>query len=477
MAICSFFMQGRCKFGDKCWNEHPRDGRHQGHNRYQSHASAASSNWNSSGQRYVQPSNFSKNLTWTNKDNDRRSYESGSTDNRNRSSKSNAPSGFFSAQNRFGALANQEHARDSGQDKEGSPLSDIVQDLETWESSGQWLLSVYCYLKDQRHLSGFSDISPEELRLEFYTSHKEGHLQNYVNSVQQLVNQWKQRVHEIKNWNQSISALLNQLTKPSTATAPTGFGGTQPSGSFGGAQPSGSFGTVQPSGSFGGTQQPASFGGTQPSGFGSSGTSANKTVTAATFSFKLDSNSAAPNSGASTGFPTAPAAPAFNNKPSFGFNNTGATSAASFSFAPATTSDGAASTFSGFGSASSSIGASGFGSSASTGFGKAAVTGGFGSNVGASSTFGGTTSTSGFGAGPTGDSNLSTPGTLFGQVVTVSGVSQAVTTSSADFMSSGALFTPRNELSQEDLVQFEAKMFTIGRVPLLPPPVDLLTLK
>ncbi|XP_069811880.1 nucleoporin NUP42-like [Dendropsophus ebraccatus] len=443
MAICSFFLQGRCKFGDRCWNEHPRDGRHQGHNRYQSE----SSNWNSSSQRYVQPSSFSKNLTWT-RDNDR-SFGSGSGDNRNRSSKPNEPPGFFSPQNRFGALANQEHARESGQDKEENLIVDIIKDMEMWESSGQWMLSVYCVLKEQRHLSGFTDISPEELRLECYTSHKDGNLQNYMNSVQQLVTQWKQRIRDIKNMNPSSnSALLSQLTKPPSVTAPSTFAAPQQSGSFGGPQ---------------------------QTGFGTSNISANMPVSAASFNFKPDTNTAAPNAG--------PTAPAFGNKPSFGFGNTGTVSASSFSFAPTTTSGGAASTFSGFGSASAapSMAASGFGGT---------VTGGFGSSVSAVPGFGGTpsasgfggltssTKTSGFGAVPAGAGSLSTSGTsLFGQGVTVSSASNAVSTSAADSGLSSALFTPRNELSQEDLQQFECKMFTLGKIPLLPPPADLLTVK
>lgn len=26
MTVCSFFLQGRCRYGEKCWNEHPRGG-------------------------------------------------------------------------------------------------------------------------------------------------------------------------------------------------------------------------------------------------------------------------------------------------------------------------------------------------------------------------------------------------------------------------------------------------------------------
>lgn len=26
MTVCNFFLQGRCRYGEKCWNEHPRGG-------------------------------------------------------------------------------------------------------------------------------------------------------------------------------------------------------------------------------------------------------------------------------------------------------------------------------------------------------------------------------------------------------------------------------------------------------------------
>ncbi|XP_056375738.1 nucleoporin NUP42 [Hyla sarda] len=448
MTVCSFFLQGRCKFGDRCWNEHTRDGRQPGQNRYQ----PQSSSWNASGQRHGQPPTISKNLTWT-RENDRGSYGSGSGDNRSRTSKPTAPSGFFSSQNRFSGLANQEHAKDSGQDKEDSLLADIQNDMETWESSGQWLLSVYCVLKEQRHLSGFADISPEELRLECYTALKEGKFQNYVNSVQQLVNQWKQRVRDVMNMNPSSNAaLLNQLSKPPTVAAPSAFGG----------------------------QQSGSFGSLQQTSFGTSSMSSDKPVAASSFSFKPESHTAAPNAGASSSFPSS--APMFSSQPSFGFGNKGPVSAASFSFAPTTTPGDAAST-------APSMAASGPASAVSSGFGRM-MAGGFGSSVGAAPGFGGppsaagfggfssSTKTSGFGAVPTGAISVSTPGTsLFGQGVTGSSVSSAVGTSAADSVLSTALFTPRSELSQEDLLQFESRTFTLGKVPLVSPPADLLTIK
>lgn len=30
MTVCNFYLQGRCRYGDKCWNEHPRGGNRGG---------------------------------------------------------------------------------------------------------------------------------------------------------------------------------------------------------------------------------------------------------------------------------------------------------------------------------------------------------------------------------------------------------------------------------------------------------------
>lgn len=44
MTVCNFFLQGRCRYGEKCWNEHPRGGNRGGgggfNNSYNSRPSA-----------------------------------------------------------------------------------------------------------------------------------------------------------------------------------------------------------------------------------------------------------------------------------------------------------------------------------------------------------------------------------------------------------------------------------------------------
>ncbi|XP_077347407.1 nucleoporin NUP42 [Lithobates pipiens] len=520
MVICNYFLQGRCRYGDRCWNEHPRGGggggggRQEQQSRYHyQQPPAASRTWTSSNQRYVQPSNFSKSTTWS-RDNSQTSYaqHSDSHDNRSRHYNSGSSAGSFSTQNqnRFSTLPSQDHSKDTQSDKDGSLFEDIKRDLDVWESSGQWIFSVYCINKDTSNATGFADISPEELRLEFYTARDSGNMQNYVNSVQQLATQWKQRIHAIKNTNISAqTALVKELTKPAISSAPM-------------------------------------FGGQQNSSFPTASSSASSAPqSASSFSFKPDSQ--APSAGPISSFPTASG---FANKPaigfsnavmgsaasftfagttasdgaSSGFNNTKAVSASTFSFAPTTTSGAGASAFSGFGAAATALpastsspvtgafggttAASGFGQSTTSGFGGTTAASGFGQS--ATSVFGGTTVSSGFGqsatsvfgggpstsgfGGPAANTVTSGFGSktsavsdlfkagaassattsLFGQASGASVSRPPSVTSTSEASSKNPVFTPQSELSDKELLQFVSKRFSLGNIPTCPPPADLL---
>ncbi|XP_018425593.1 PREDICTED: nucleoporin-like protein 2 [Nanorana parkeri] len=461
MAICSFFLEGRCRFGDRCWNEHPTGSRQ----------------WTSQNQRYVQPSSFSKSMTWS-RDNSQPSFpsHSDSYDNRSRQYDSGASASNFSSQNRFSNLSSQTHARETQSDKDGNLFEDIKQDLDVWESSGQWIFSAYCVIKDLRNLTGFADISPEELRLECYTARDSGNMQNYVNSVQQLASQWKQRIHTIRNTNISPqAALMNELTKPATGSVPV-------------------------------------FGGDQNSAFSTTiSSTSNAAPSANNFSFKPDSQYTAPSAGPVS------STSVFGSKPATGFSNAVTGSAASFTFAVTTASDGAsslfgnpnavtaatfsfapttssgvgASAFSGFTTATTALpastssaitsvfggttGVSDFGQSAPSVFGSVPSNSGFGVPAG-------NTVTSGFGGKTSAVSELFRTGAAssattapFGQLPAVS-VSRMPSVT-AEASSENPIFTARAELTDKELSQFEAIKFTIGNIPLRPPPANLLAVK
>ncbi|XP_062425207.1 nucleoporin NUP42 isoform X2 [Rhea pennata] len=376
--------------------------------------------WGASNQRYtnvIQPSTF-KSSTWGgSKDHGRGFFGSsdfGSLDSGSRNAD-------FS-QNRFSALMTSQNTDDGYKDEEEKLLEGIVKDMEIWESSGQWMFSSYSPMKEKPNVSGFQDFSPEELHLEYYNCRANNDIQNYIDSVQQLVKQWKSRLLQLKTLNASTrTALLSELKNAVS----------QPLPSFG-------------------------FGGQQTSGFGLSSFPVNSSSNSASnFSFKTSSGVVSASSGNTPAFGSSSVGrdpPAFGvvSSPSIphsvGFGGQSAPSAASFSFKTSETT-------------------SGFGTSGFSGFGNSSA-------VNSSSTT--PTAFGAFNAAAAASPSRSSS-TLFGQPPGGPGHNVTAAPSPvANHITSEKLFTPKMELSAEELKQFEAKKFTIGKIPLKPPPLELL---
>ncbi|NWH30400.1 NUPL2 protein, partial [Chloropsis hardwickii] len=420
MGVCQFFLRGYCRFGERCWNEHPRGGAA----RPGPPPAHGGGGWGSSNQRYsnvIQPSSFKSDTWGGSRDHGRGFFGSsdfGSSDGSSRHAD-------FS-QNRFSALASSQSVADGSKGEEERLLECVVNDMEIWESSGQWIFSCYSPMKEKPNVSGFSDILPEELRLEYYESRANNNIGNYIDAVKKLALRWKKRLRQLKALNASTKASLLSAFKST---------GTQAAPAFG-------------------------MGGQQTSSFGLSSfpVSSSSSTSASSFSFKTSSSLiSSTSSGSSPAAGSSSAAanpPAFGTTPSastprsVGFGSAAAPSAASFSFKAAATAGGfGTSGFPGFGSASA-------GSSAST------------TALPAFGAFRATAATSGSPSGAA----------LFGQSTSASGhpVTSASAAATNSSPASEKLFTPKNELSAEEWQQFEAKEFTIGKIPLKPPPLELL---
>nr|XP_033786768.1 nucleoporin NUP42 [Geotrypetes seraphini] len=420
MPVCQFFLQGRCRFGERCWNEHPRGGRQPpslgggrgGWGGQPQLQGGGRGGWGGQPQRFVQfiqPSGLHKPPSWSsNRESRRPSFGSYS-----RSRAQDGGLGF--SQNAFSALNSSQDIDDSHKDDDQKLIDVIIKDMETWESSGQWKFSSYSVAKEKLNLSGFSDFSPEELHLEYYKCRSDGNLQNYINSVQQLVTHWKNRILQLKCLDSSTRAALLQELQHSSDDAKPAFG-------FG----------VQQTVTFGSSSFPTSSG--------------NNSSNVKTFTFKptsglVDTSEASATIFGNTmtlGSKAFGALPASNASSSVGFGNFTAPPAASF----------------GFGSAP----VSNFGLPATSGF-----------DMGNSAQ-----------APPAGFGNLSSSvgpsvfGHSTGQAASGAESSASITQLVATSSTAGSLFTPRSELSAEDLKQFQAKRFALGRIPLKPPPTDLL---
>ncbi|XP_016072564.1 PREDICTED: nucleoporin-like protein 2 [Miniopterus natalensis] len=418
MTVCQFFLQGRCRFGERCWNEHP-GARGAGGGRQQQPSGSNRRGWNATSQRYssvIQPSNFSKSTPWGgSREQERRSFvsfDSGDSTDRNR--------GFGLPQNPFASSPSSDAQNDEKKFLEG-----IVKDMEIWESSGQWMFSAYSPMRKKPSISGFTDISPEELRLEYQSSLTSNNLQSYLNSIHQLINQWRNRVNELKSLNASTKiALLSDVKDGINQAAPT-FG----------------------------------FGNRQTVAFGSPGfpVSNSSSSNAQNFSFKASSGFATASSGSPSVFGNTPAfgavpstSPAITTStPIPGFGKPEITSAASFSFrTPA---------------------ASGFGLAGFSGFPAPVAAGPFGAPV--APAFGNSSSVAGFGSPGSHSHTTSKPAsdTCGSSTSTSVPVSNGSTTGNE-------LFTPKHQLTGEELEQFQSKKFTLGKIPLKPPPMELLNI-
>ncbi|XP_026088187.1 nucleoporin-like protein 2 [Carassius auratus] len=383
MTVCNFFLQGRCRYGDKCWNEHPRGGRggdFRG-NQQPSRGGYGNRVWINPSQRsggdYVQQSSFSRDGN-----NDWSRGGGGGGGGTPRDVKSSDFS--FSSQNRFSALASNTPSEKDAQSSTDD-VDTIQKDMEVWQTSGQWPFSCYSVLPGK--LSGFVEVSPEELRLEYYSGRASGDLQAYMSSVQQLADQWRSRVQELRSMSSSTRiSVISELNNPSlqTSTPGSGFGSTA-------------------------------------SGFGATSSSS---------------------SSSSTGFGAA------------GFGQ-GSQSSSTFSFAPSKT---------GFGAASSTQHASGVVSGvlaqSSSGFGCAPAASA--SSFSFSEPQASSVSVSSFSFRPS-------PGESSASAVLQSG-------SSGVFGADTALFSTHTDLTAEELKEFTSKRFTLGQIPLKPPPADLLVL-
>ncbi|KAG8514702.1 Nucleoporin-like protein 2, partial [Galemys pyrenaicus] len=369
MTVCQYFLQGRCRFGDRCWNEHP-SARGAGGGRQQQSSGSNRRGWNTTSQRYssvIQPSSFSKSSPWGgSRDQEKSSFSSfgsGTSTSRN--------SGFGLSQNPFASPSSDE------QKGEKKLLEGIVKDMEIWGSSGQWMFSVYCPVEEKPNISGTS---------EMLSDGKDG---------------------------------VNQA-------APT-FG----------------------------------FGSRQTATVGSPGFPVNNSSdNAQNFSFKTSSGFVSTPAGSPSVFGSTPAfgaAPSTSSAittstPTFGFGKAEATSAASFSFkTPA---------------------ASSFGSTGFSGFLPSVASGPVGTPV--TPVFGSGSSTAGFGSSNSHSHTAfsKSPNVAFGN----SGTSTSLPGSHGSTTTDNVLFTPKDQLSAEELEQFQSKKFTLGKIPLKPPPMELLNI-
>uniref|UniRef100_G1NHJ5 Uncharacterized protein n=1 Tax=Meleagris gallopavo TaxID=9103 RepID=G1NHJ5_MELGA len=260
----------------------------------------------------------------------------------------------------------------------------IAEDMATWESSGQWMFSCYSPVTGKPNVSGFPEFSPEEVRLEYYNCSAKEITGYYINAVNQYVQQWRNKLQELKALNASRKASMvsNAVTQPLPSL---GLRGQQ--------APSSGFPSLPVNSSSGAARLSSKAKPSVPSG----------------------SPPALGSSAAASNPPALGVMSSHSDPHPVGTGDSSAPSAAPFSLHASGTTAATATSHSGASSAS------------------AAQT-----------------------AGASGHSVTSAPSAF------------------PHGIRPGQLHTPRSELTAEELEQFKAKKFTLGKVPLKPSPADLL---
>ncbi|XP_022247450.1 nucleoporin-like protein 2 isoform X2 [Limulus polyphemus] len=174
MVICRFYLQGNCRYGSRCWNEHLPTRNLTIPNTSNSTSDTAFTQIK--GRNVTpQPVIYDRNkYTWTPKDAVQKSTNGGFS-----FTKTLEQSRTFT-QNRFAVLNQPVQQQEPQQiDSDVSLLEMVKQDILLWELGKQWPFSCYGHLKKQGCFPGFLDISPEELRWTAYYAQREGNTQSY----------------------------------------------------------------------------------------------------------------------------------------------------------------------------------------------------------------------------------------------------------------------------------------------------------
>ncbi|XP_074656336.1 nucleoporin NUP42-like [Tubulanus polymorphus] len=430
MVVCKFWTQGRCRFGDKCWHEHPSQNK----------------GFNQSSQNVF----------------------------RNQASGGKNPYVWLNSTSSTGKSNSNDQSAASPQDIIGV----ISRDVEVWQQSKMWPFSCYAYAGSLPSFPGFEDVSAEEMRYEAYVEGQATRsFNNYKNKEAHLAAENKAKQDQLKteNLNPSIKAKLlsvvEDFKKLSTAgsSAKTNLFGN--SSSSVAANKTGLFGkpvaavtgsNAQNNNPFGGSNaKPSLFNGTNV--FGGSAAQTNNNIFGG--------------SSSSSGLFTKTPAGLFGKNRSASGNNSDNLFGRSTTVTVGGLFGKVASTNVFGGNATNSNNASVATSSGNT-FGQPS-TFGFNLNNQTSSTSNINSNNKLFGGQTTGQTSLfgkvqPAQKNLFGNVPSqnASAASSSSTTvaTATGGCSRVAFYTPLSELTDAEKQQYMADKFTIGCIPVKPPP-------
>ncbi|KAL5013219.1 hypothetical protein ScPMuIL_007489 [Solemya velum] len=451
MTVCKYFLSGNCRYGNKCWNEHPEGG---------------GRGYSYTAQRNLFGGAAAQKISFR---------DSFGNSNNNGQNPFKWQSSSFQNQG-------QSPTSPSQQGRSDEAIKIFLQEIATWEDSKMWPFSCVSIEKDISSLPELEDISPEELRLEAYECQKSGNVQLYTEKVRKMLADVLRKRNELKQANpqmkQNLTIFLEEERKkksnPADPSQNDSIFGQSSSGNFGlfsqtanGGQSSSLFGAGS-SGIFGnasGVQTPVIGGGSPREGglFGKGGGSPQQ-GSPALFGSNTPSTGGLFGKGSTTPLSASTS----------GFDSTGSTGL--FGKGVCTPQPQSASIFGSnstgglFGKAPSTQQTTGIFGTGTQGFGiqqTGSVIGGSSSSQPVTPSVFGNSQIIGTDAIPFPQKNAPNSGASSSPEM-----SQTVPSPTKKHKSS--VYSELSDLTQEELAQFQAQFFTLGKIPMKPPPRELI---
>ncbi|XP_033100804.1 nucleoporin NUP42-like [Anneissia japonica] len=252
MVICKFFLQGYCKFGDKCWNEHTRNADHHSYNRNVPFSNrggkggfggggssvyggggygGGSSNYGGGGYSGGGYSRGGYSGGYSGSSNFRGGYKG---EFNSSTSQSFGQKSSFGSSNRYSVLDQQGTGEEMLTPTE--MLDFIKKDVEEWVQGNMWPFSCYKATKAHANFPGFEDTSFEEFRHEAYLAVKNNTYEQYKKVFADLGNTVAQKRNELMQPSQDTKAGLIEICTVIYAPSPissSSFSSSSGTSSFG----------------------------------------------------------------------------------------------------------------------------------------------------------------------------------------------------------------------------------------------------
>ncbi|XP_065344625.1 nuclear pore complex protein DDB_G0274915-like [Cloeon dipterum] len=165
MAICKYFLQGRCVYGAQCRNEHSYSSENRHPNVFANPQKAVSFGGGTSGSA-TSPINY------------------------------------------------------------GTLKRTCDEEVRLTQGGKQWPFSCFCPLKEAGNIPELDDLSPEELRFDAYTAQNQNNFDAYKNKFEQLKKEYEDKKSRLMNLD--VKGLQNLLSRQSYGGAQSVFGSSNP---------------------------------------------------------------------------------------------------------------------------------------------------------------------------------------------------------------------------------------------------------